>query len=86
MAEGGALLLNLSSGRVSGAPGRSSLRVGCPGWFSPSRGWVLGSGMGFWGGGKGALVPGSPAGPGGAQTRVRCCEEDDDEGVAEVVL
>lgn len=58
MAEGGALLLNLSSGRVSGAPGRSSLRVGCPGWFSPSRGWVLGSGMGFGVVGKGRLCPG----------------------------
>lgn len=48
----------------------------------------FGVGDGFWGGGEGALVPGSPAGPGGARTRVRCCEEDDDddEGVAEVVL
>lgn len=52
----------------------------------PVTGMGFGVGDGFWGDGEGALVPGSPAGPGGAQTRVRCCEEDDDEGVAEVVL
>lgn len=58
MAAGGALLLNLSSGGVSGAPGRSSLPVGCPGWSSPSRGWVLGPGVSFGVVGKGCLAPG----------------------------